>query len=376
MAILLVPVIIFVLILAETRLFAKYWSRGLGVSLTFEGGPAEEGDTVTIREVVTNRSLFLIPMLRVDFETDNGLSPLPSSGASVTVSDHTHVLEVFSIHFYERITRKMPVRCEKRGFYRIIRSTQNAVDLFGRTVTDLELPQQTHLYVYPRLLSASLTELPFARLLGEAQTRRRLFEDPFLTRGVRPYTPDDPERSINWKASAHTGALSVNEHDFTAGQSVLFLLNLEDPAVLFPAIVIETAIRLVRTFAAALLARGIPVCFRANGRDTLTGLPAGVPEGSGPSHLTTICEALSRIDLSQDKTSAEDLFREAAAVDPYGTTIVLVSPSQRDPVLREAAHLSDERGGLLWYLPAAPDVKLRVREPGIEVIRIDTTLVH
>ena len=36
-----------------------------------------------------------------------------------------------------------------------------------------------------------------------------------LTRGVRPYLPGDPRRSVHWNATAHTGVLMVREREGT-----------------------------------------------------------------------------------------------------------------------------------------------------------------
>ena len=65
------------------------------------------------------------------------------------------------------------------------------------------------------------------RLLGPLTARRRLVTDPMRRAGVRDYHPDDPFRTINWKATARTGSLKVNVNDPVISTVMMVVLNLD-----------------------------------------------------------------------------------------------------------------------------------------------------
>ena len=58
--------------------------------------------------------------------------------------------------------------------------------------------------------------------------RRWIVDDPFMLAGVREYQYGDSMRDVNWKATAKTGNLQVNQRDFTADRRLMVYLNVED----------------------------------------------------------------------------------------------------------------------------------------------------
>ena len=57
-----------------------------------------------------------------------------------------------------------------------------------------------------------------------------MLEDPFAFAAIRDYTPDDPMKTINWKASARTGSLMVNTFTSTVSSGVRVFLDVRmDP---------------------------------------------------------------------------------------------------------------------------------------------------
>jgi len=58
-----------------------------------------------------------------------------------------------------------------------------------------------------------------------ALSNRRLLQDPFSFAGVRDYRPGDAFRSINYKATAKTGALKVNERDYFSGRNFMVYID-------------------------------------------------------------------------------------------------------------------------------------------------------
>ena len=88
-----------------------------------------------------------------------------------------------------------------------------------------------------------------------------------MFRGIREYTPEDPMNRINWKASARSGSLMVNQHNSAVSGNVCILLDVEDETVWKYEEIHEEGIRLAAAVAESFLSRGIEVGLITNGRD-------------------------------------------------------------------------------------------------------------
>ena len=62
--------------------------------------------------------------------------------------------------------------------------------------------------------------------------------------GIREYTPRDTLRDVNWKATARSGELKVNQKGCTAQRSVRLVVNLEDGAILRQEDLLEASIEM------------------------------------------------------------------------------------------------------------------------------------
>ena len=381
MIILIVPAVILALLMTERMLFRRCWDRELGAVLSFDAQPAVEGGTSSLTEVITNGKAIPVPVLEVGFALDTGLR-LRDAG-NQTVSDQTNAVDVFSVRGHEKITRKLTVDCRRRGYYVINRTSLVAHDFLSREAGYCNLEQNTHLYVYPGEFPPEGLELPLAKIMGEISTRRFLYEDIFLRRGVRDYVPTDPQSRVNWKASARTGSLKVNLSDHSAGQSVRILLNLDEPTIWYPEAVLEDSIRLAASLARVLIQRQISVSMLTNGEDMgrelgITAAAAGMALGEGVSagHLARVNELLARIDLRLKRPAFSGFLREeteraAGEGGQSGVTRVLISSSRREDVSEAAAGLSAVRGGLLWLCPLAKDMKDEPVPENVDFVRLD-----
>lgn len=381
MIILIVPAVILMLLMTERMLFRRCWDRELGAVLSFDAQPAVEGGTSSLTEVITNGKAIPVPVLEVGFALDTGLR-LRDAG-NQTVSDQTNAVDVFSVRGHEKITRKLTVDCRRRGYYVINRTSLVAHDFLSREAGYCNLEQNTHLYVYPGEFPPEGLELPLEKIMGEISTRRFLYEDIFLRRGVRDYVPTDPQSRVNWKASARTGSLKVNLSDHSAGQSVRILLNLDEPTIWYPEAVLEDSIRLAASLARVLIQRQISVSMLTNGEDMgrELGIPAAAAgmalgEGVSAGHLARVNELLARIDLRLKRPAFSGFLREeteraAGEGGQSGVTRVLISSSRREDVSEAAAGLSAVRGGLLWLCPLAKDMKDEPVPENVDFVRLD-----
>ena len=203
-------------------------------------------------------------------------------------------------------------------------------DLFYTVELEKSGSSLSMLTVYPAKIPAKRLSLPFRRLLGAVLTRRMAQEDPFQLRNIRPYQVFDSPRYINWKASAKTGELKVNQFEYTTDEALLFLLDMESGSLEDR----EELIRLASSLSRLFLRRGVSVALRANCRSCVSGRPIQVDSGADAGHLLSLDAALAEIKLESSATESfpaflaglpERLFSEALPVvfsaDPEGKNL-------------------------------------------------------
>ena len=362
MPVLLLPAGLLALYLLYIRFFHAKWNEGLRVTLAFEERTVTEGEKATLTEVVENTGLLPLHTLQVGFRLANGLRFL--NAENMDISDRTSVNDVFSLGRFERVTRRLEARCERRGYYRILQTSVQASDLFSSHIHYVNLPQYTSLSVLPGRISGEHYELPVSMLFGDIYVKKSLFEDRFSMRGIRDYSDIDPWSSVNWKATAHTGGLKVNIHDRTAGERLCIFLNLEPPAALYNEDLLEDGIRLAGTLAEEASSYDIPVRLLTNGRDILTEGRETVGSrgyGAGAGHVRGILEDLARVDLtSEPETFSRLLERERGldSRDTEGVCYVVVSTSVREQSTTAIADFAQEMGRVTWFSPVSPDMPM------------------
>ena len=201
-------------------------------------------------------------------------------------------------------------------------------------------------------------------MFGTILARRVINEDPFEFRGIREYQPFDSLRSVNFKASAKTGTLKVNQHDYTSSQRVHLLLNLELETIWQYDELLEEAIRLASTLTGEFIRQGIPVSLESNGCDLITQKPVSIPAGSGPGHARTIDEALCRIDtrlrVPAFLPALHTILEEAAGKSE--DTLILISTFQRQDLIEAVRTLIEEQVPVFWIVPLHDDMELIVPE--------------
>lgn len=370
MAVVLIPIVMAVMVWMENWIFARWWDRKLSVEIAYANDRASVGDEILLTERVKNGKWMPILVLQVGYQTDIGLEIHADS--LVTISDHVNVLEVFSLGAYERTERHLHVTCIKRGYYRIRNTSLKGYHLFGLDAYYKNIEQIAALYVYPQRVNLPSLFMVIDRLSGDLKAQRFLFEDPFLFRGIREYTPLDPMSQINWKASARTGSLQVNLRDYTAGQRVWILLNLENPICMLADDLLEDSIRIAATIAERLIQHQIPVCLSTNGIDVVTGTIPTLGAGCSQGHLQRILETLARLDIHIPVTSFSAIVAERVeSTGDVQESCCVISVSQSDAVATEVEQLGIVQGSVLWICPLLRQTDSRSVDSHIEFVRVN-----
>ena len=320
-----IGIIAFFLVVIQMLLYKKYWAKNLHVSVTFRQNAIYEGDEGEIIEVIENRKRLPLPMLKVKFQTSKNLWFGHEKGSKTT--DQYYRNDIFHVGGGEKITRTLHFVGKKRGYYRINNIDLVASDLFFMNEDSQSHAMHEYMYVYPSIYQKEDFRLSLQKLNGEIIVKRHMLEDPFEYRGIREYQPFDDIRSVNWKATARTGNLKVNQKNYTAMQTIRIFLNLEDESAWKKDREIEKCMQIAMGIAAFFLAQGIRVSCYANGKDILTDEAIEIQGLSGIAQLEVLGKALARVDIDKKPHGFVELYREKILAEADGFFTFFVSPN-------------------------------------------------
>jgi len=289
------------LLLVEYLVYRKWAMAGLSYDRAFTVRQAFEGETVLMRETIRNEKPLPIPLLTVESRMNGNL--LLSSHANLEVNDIGYHKSLFTLLPFSKITRTHRVTCLKRGYYQVKSLAICIHDLFGLVrVAENEITVAAGIVVYPRLYDPGLFELPSHSLMGSMIVRRWIAEDPFLVSGIREYESGDPMKSVNWKASARTGGMKVNQFEHSANTRLMMLLNVESSQEQWgrdgDTEPVEHGISLCATLAQKAIENGMEAGFSANGRkaDGSKGI-IDIDCMSGEQQLYALWESMAMLEL-------------------------------------------------------------------------------
>lgn len=337
------------LYILQKRIFHDFWDRNLGVTLRFESPAVTEGDRVVLVERSENRKWLPLPVFQYEYALCRNFAALTETDAKPLVFRRRLALPGRRAARNRTTIESLP-----RGIYSIVNMKLSATDLFYSTRWETPALSAARITVYPSKIPAEKLSLPFRQLLGAVLTRRMAQEDPFQLKGIRPYEIYDSLRLINWKASAKTGELKVNQFEYSTDEAIFFLLDLgsgseEDR---------EELIRLASSLSQLFLRRGVSVALAANGRSCISGGALRVSAGSGISQQTAVDEALARVKLRASVTAefADFLREEAPKVSGRALPVVL-SADAADGAASACANLLGRQGGYFISVGGKADVK-------------------
>ena len=361
MKIIEIGLIALLLFLLQIFVYKKFWDKNIKVSVSFKQAGISEGEEGEIIEVIENRKWLYLPMLKVKFQTSRYIQFSDDAGSKTT--DQYYRNDIFQVGSNEKITRKLTFTGGKRGYYQIKNIDLVSSDLFFFSENIKHIVTECYLYVYPRVFSNKKFHLSLQKLNGEIQVKRHLLEDPFTYRGIREYQIGDDMRSVNWKASARTGALKVNQKGYSAMQNIRIFLNLEDDGILKKEKEIEATMQIGMGIVSFFLSQGIKVSCYANGRDILTDEHMEMEGGAGKGQLDSIGKTLARIDTEKQAYSFCKLFQEKILNDSEGMFTFFVSPNGYDDFLKLLELCSKKRMDFCWYCPVTQEWR---SEQGVE----------
>lgn len=361
----------YLLLLLQKKIYQILWNKHLKIRLEFTQPSLFEGEKGELLEIIENGKRLPLPMLKVKFQTDRNLQFTDDTRSS-KVTDLYYRNDIFQVSGRERIIRKLEFIAGKRGYYRIHNIDLVASDLLLSTEMVESRHTDQYFYVYPAPFSSAEFRQSLQQLNGEILTKRHFMEDPFEYRGIREYQPYDDMRSINWKASAKTGELKVNQKNYTSVQTIRIFLNIEDNGVLKKEEAVDASFRIVAGLAAFFLNQGIRVTCYGNGRDIIHADVLQIAAGAGAGQLQQIYRALARIDTANPPADFVQTFERRLFDEDDTALTVLVSPNAYPDFTNLLTQYQKQEKDYIWYYPTIEN-----EEPDIpQELKSHVTILH
>lgn len=371
--------------LLQRLVYRKFWDRNLQVRTTFADSHVYEGDVSCLREEIANDKKLPLPAVEVRLAISRNLEFSGEAKANTNVTDLTYKRDVFSFLFHQKVIHSLPFVCRKRGFYRITNVEVVGYDLFFSTKHYLNAAQQTQLYVFPAQADISRIRLICQTISGMVLVQNRLYPDPFEFSGIREYRRD-PMHHINWKASAKSGSLMVNQFDSTTSIRTTMVLDVEDSRILRSEPLTEEGIRIASSLAARVVRENMELRLISNAvtvEDTDISGAARNREAPPPftwhakpgaGRIQELNRRLACIDTQQEAASVNTLLQKEADQRPSGQIYVLISKNQ-DSISTELLRALASGNEILWVIPVASgDSLLHAGMQGIRMMRWEVNI--
>lgn len=363
MEILVLVGILLAVFLVEILYYRLHALENLSLKVSFSKNIADFGEDIELIEVAENKKRMPLPFIILKFETPREFKFYDTN--IVTMSDFVYREDMLTMKAFSKHTRRIKVKCSKRGYYVFPRVGITTSDMFLVERFTKDFYNDAQLVVLPEVLNTGITEILMSVTMSEMQCRRTLLTDPFSLAGIREYGPSDPMKSINWKASAKAGDLMVNQNASTCAQKVHIFINLEKYNPKNSTSLLEKSISLAYTYLIELAKLGIPASLYTNGRDILTDLPAVSEADPSSTSVDKRAVMLAGIDLKKPEIPFESIVEKYIYSTDQSDFILIISPQFGDNFRGLISDIKELRPSLLWLMPSyktTPEVSL---EPAI-----------
>ena len=341
--------ILLALFIAEIIYYRIHALDNLHLKVEFSKNVANFGEDIELIEVAENKKRLPLPFIILKFEAPREIKFYDMMNTST--SDLLYREDMLTMKAFSKHTRRIKAQCTKRGYYVFPRVGITTSDLLLTERFTMDFNNESHLVVLPEILNTELMQMLTSVTLSELQCRRTLLTDPFTLAGIREYGPNDPMNSINWKASARTGELMVNQNASTCAQKVHIFINLEYYNTKHSTSLLEKSISLAYTYLIELAELGIPASVYTNGLDVISGAPVISETDLGSATLDERAIMLARIDLKQPAGSFVETLEKYIPATESDDFIIIISPQFNGDFRPVLLDMKSRRPSLFWLMP-------------------------
>ena len=335
---LIVAIVIAIFIFVwQQKLYNRMWDERLKIDISFKDSYVNVGDNSSLIEVINNDKYLPLPVLHVKFSTAKSFEF--DNNDNATITDCYHRNDAFSVMANQKLTRKLTFKATKRGTFFIQGATVTAKDFFMTKTFANTLECNNVLYVFPRKIDTPEFDAYLNTVMGEIEAKKGLLEDPYTFRGIREYDVRDNMSKINWKASARSGELMVNQYGYSWEPKIKIVLNLDTNMMVRSEYITELSIELASSIAAEFLDNGISVGLVSNGLD-MNKQPLGeLSAGTTMEHMVTIDKYLAAVSGNSELDGFMELIDKLVASFDRESTYIIISAYHREDLLLKLDYL-------------------------------------
>lgn len=322
--------------------YAKNILRNLTISLSVSSHRAVEGETLILTEVLTNKKWLPLPWVSVKFQTAKEII----FDKTANHTDAYYRNDMFHILMHQKITRRLPFECTRRGYYAFTGLVLSAWDILMEHKHIEKCPDQLHITVYPATLPKEEAETLYAYIYGHLPSPVPINPDPFTFVGIREYAPGDPMRAINFKASARGHGLMSNIWDFTTGRQVVIILDAKRYGTMYNQFYEDRGVSIAATLVAQFSKLGTPLQLLTNGKSVVDKASLMVPLSLG--NTQEIMDALAYINFEDQEIAPLDFgaYSPQAHLEYY-----VITPYYNQGVKDMYQSLRDNGARVSWLMP-------------------------
>ena len=352
-----IPLLLVSLIFFLTGSIARIWDKYCLSRIEFRRKLSSEraffGDNIYLDISVANRKPLPLPWFQIEEEipvdlsitTENSPQPEPEEDTRIRENlatygwynrdNRTNINHNISLGWYNRITRRYPIRCNRRGLFAFGPTRIRSGDLFGIFSRESHIMKQHYLIVYPKMVPLESLGIPSRQLFGDIRTRSHIFEDPVLTMGIRDYQFGDSLKRVHWKATARTRKLQTKVFELTTTTDIALFLDVRTTNLSVFGVVpelLELAVITAASITNHTISAGYRTGLYVNQKKRFPDEPMRVPPGQHSDQMMHILDALAQVTAYESMPVTRLIQNESRNLS-WGSTIMVVSAYVTDELL-------------------------------------------
>lgn len=331
-------------------IFTRYWDKGISASAKFKDTYIYKGDSSALIETIVNDKHLPIPGIAIRLAISRYLEFTKESKKNSSVSDQTYKKDIFSFLNRQKIIRTLTFKGTKRGVYKINSLDVFAYNYFYKETSYITFPENSTMYVYPAQIDVSRINFICKDISGLILSLDRLHPDPFEFSGIREYTPNDPINKVNWKASARSNTLMVNQFDSTTNIDLIILLDIEDSKILRHDNLVEENISIASSLTGHLCKMKMPAKVLSNGTDFDTDRYLDWTMPVGCNDISYLNQKLSLISSEKIEYEFTDFLDEILNKNITNSIFTVVSHNYSDEIIDKIKKLTLLNNWVLWII--------------------------
>jgi len=173
------------IILVMIDIWAQYCLRNVSYRRTLSAKHVLFGEEITLSLVVENTKILPLPWLETEDVIPGALDVQDQTIRSHGVGNVSTLDCLFSLRWYDRVTRRYTLRCNTRGVHTFGPTKLRSGDVFGFVNREAEIPTYQFALVYPLIVPITNFGLPARPPFGARRAPRRRRDGRMVPRGRR-----------------------------------------------------------------------------------------------------------------------------------------------------------------------------------------------